>query len=731
MDAWIRATIGGRKVRLTYEDLMQGDAKTQELLHEMYEEGADVECMCCDKPVPMHIRRIRIRPPTYCLVTNKHHQHANSCFRSIQSLTAPPSDRTQSQSVVFNDSPKAHHDQIEIISEAHASQRELTINRSSADPPAQERRTLMPSVAEFNAAQREAAMHKDGPCIVVAAAGSGKTAMLIARMKLLVENGVQPERILACTFTRKAADEMKERLVASLGSRGSQITIGTIHSIAYRMVMPQLGHGWSVVTEPSWLIEQILEPAHSHNPFGVGKILGPSEAILGVHRAKADALWPMQVDGKLGKVYKAYENLKSEKKKLDFEDLLLHAVRLFQTRPDLAQLWRERFDYVLVDEFQDVNQIQWLFLCELVKETRNICVVGDDWQSIYGFRGARPSLMQDFLRQFPDAKKVVLSMNYRSHDLIVELGNRVITLNHGHQIEKRVQANRGISESANVQIVTVQSDVEEARFVSNEIHHLKARFPEVPYSEYAVLYRTNIQSRVYEEALAEHGIAYQIVGDTHFYESRDVKVILDYLRTVCDKSDPGLWGPLIKRPKRFVPNTVVREVQQGGWPAVENHEKCHAFITTITELEKRASPADAIRWLVEAEPEIVRSQDDSEPITWVNSLIQSAARFETIHEFLRFVDWVTEWSQKPKRDAVQLMSIHRSKGLEFETVFVTGLVEGLLPHKKSLTEEGLREETRLCYVAITRAKENLYLLSSETYGNTAFERSRYIKVLQE
>lgn len=720
--------MGGRNYRITYGELAHGDSQLQQLLHELYEAHADLKCMCQDKPVPMHIRRIRIRPPTYCLVTNKYYQHTETCtrnreaFRDRTSDTRPSTQNDYSPIVPENGSwtPK----------EIPATETEQDVEHSRMTAMIGERGMFLSGVEQLSPAQREAAKHKDGPCIVVAAAGSGKTTMLISRIKFLIDSGVQSDRILACTFTRKAADEMKARLVRSIGQNGKQVMIGTIHSIAYRMVMPQLGHGWTVMSEPSWLIEQVLEPVGSHNPFGVGKILAPADAILGVYRAKADALWPMQVDGALGKVYKAYEKLKSERKKLDFEDLLLHAVRLFQTRPDFAEQWRERFDYVLVDEFQDVNQVQWMFLCELVKKTQNICVVGDDWQSIYGFRGARPGLMREFLRQFPDAKKVVLSTNYRSHDLIVDLGNRVITLNRGHQMEKHVQANRGISESAVVQVVTVKSDVEEARFVANEIRQLKEQLPEVPYNEYTVLYRTNIQSRVYEEALAEQGIPYTIVGDTHFYESRDVKVILDYLRTVCDKSDPALWGPLINRPKRFVPNTVVREVQQGGWEAVQNHEKCQVFVKTITQLEKHTVPADAIRWLLESVSGLVKPHDDSEPIKWVDSLTQSATRFETVPQFLRYVNWVIERSKAPKQDAVQLMTIHRSKGLEFETVFLAGVAEGLLPHKKSMDEEGIREETRLCYVAITRARENLYLLSSEMYSDTAFEVSRYIKVLQ-
>jgi len=755
---WIRANTSGRHFRITYDELKQSDSQLQNLLHELYEEQADIACMCQDKPVPMHIRRIRLRPRAYCLVTNKHYEHAESCPRNGKAIRVPtpvlpPSTQIDGSSSIASN----YHIQISKMAEG-----DLSTPSSDVDRFEPQRGMWVPSLEQLNSAQREAATHKEGPCIVVAAAGSGKTAMLIERIKFLVDSGVQPDRILACTFTRKAADEMKARLVHRLGETGKQgnretgkqgnretgkqgnretgkqgnretgkqVTIGTIHSVAYRMVMPQMGDEWDVIPEPSWLIEQVLERAGSHNPHGVGNILPPSEAIFGVYRAKSDALWPMQVDGPLGKVYKAYENVKTERKKLDFEDLLLHAVRLFQTRPDFAEQWQTRFDYVLVDEFQDVNQVQWVFLCELVKRTRNICVVGDDWQSIYGFRGARPELMSAFIRQFPDAKRVVLSTNYRPNDLIIELGNRVIALNRGYQIEKQVRASRGISESAVVQVVTVKTDVEEAGFVANEIKQHREQFPNIPYNEFAVLYRTNIQSRVYEEALAEQEIPFQIIGDTHFYESHTVKVILDYLRTACDKSDPALWGPLINRPKRFVPNAVVREVQEGGWETAQNHLKCQAFVKTIQQLEEHTLPADAIRWLLESVSGLVKSHDDSEPIKWVDSLIQSASLFETVPEFLKYVDWVIERSKTSKQDAVQLMTIHRSKGLEFETVFVAGLAEGLLPYKKSLDENGIREETRLCYVAITRARENLYLLSSEIYSGKTFELSRFIKILQ-
>ena len=255
--------------------------------------------------------------------------------------------------------------------------------------------------------------------------------MLIARIKLLIDNGVSPRRILACTFTRKASHEMKTRLVDLVGARGKEVTIGTIHSIAYRMLLPQLDKGWTVVSEPSWLIEQVLDEPGPYNKHGVGPLMKPTDAALGVYKAKADALWPEQVEGELGKVYAAYEALKTERKQMDFEDLLLHAIRLFRDDPQFAQRWRNRWDYVLVDEFQDTNTAQWLFILELVKRTPNLFVVGDDWQSIYSFRGARPGLMGEFMKQFPQAKKVFLTTNYRSHDLIVDLGNRVIELNRG------------------------------------------------------------------------------------------------------------------------------------------------------------------------------------------------------------------------------------------------------------------------------------------------------------
>ncbi|WP_273369031.1 ATP-dependent helicase, partial [Alicyclobacillus herbarius] len=531
----------------------------------------------------------------------------------------------------------------------------------------------MPTLKELNPAQQAAARHRDGPCMVIAAAGSGKTAVLIARIQYLIESGIDPRAILACTFTRKATEEMRTRLVDVVGLEAAkQVTIGTMHSVAYRMLRTMLGKDdWKVAVDPTWLMESVLDEPSNVNSHGVGPLYkSTQEALTDVSRAKAEALMPEQVDDKvLAKVYSAYEALKAERHILDFDDMLLYALRFFKSEPRFRDRWSRRWQYVLVDEFQDTNLAQWLFLLELVRHTRNLFVIGDDFQSIYGFRGARPDLMFQFHKQFPDAKKIVLDMNYRSHDLILDLAGQVIALNHGHQIEKRVQAARQVSEdTSTAEIITTKSDWGEAKFVAEEISRLHDRYPRIPWSEYAVLYRTNVQSRVYEETFAEHDIPYQVVGDKHFYENHDVKTLLDYLRITQDHSDPGVWVPLLNRPKRFISKQVIEQVKAGGWDAVMAHPKCHAFRETVEELSRYESPAEALRWLVDKHPTVVRQQDADEPVKWVDSLIQSASRYRTVPEFLRYVDWVIEKSKEPKDDAVQLMTIHKSKGLEWWTV---------------------------------------------------------------
>ncbi len=275
----------------------------------------------------------------------------------------------------------------------------------------------------------------------------------------------------------------------------------------------------------------------------------------------------------------------------------------------------------------------------------------------------------------------------------------------------------------------VANEFQEAEAVAEEILQIREQHPDTPWKEFAVLYRTNIQSRLYEEALAEHDIPCQVVGDVHFYESRDVKVVLDYLRTTLDTSDSSIWAPLLNRPMRFLASSTVNELRSRGWEAVVQHPKCQPFVQTIEQLKAHPSPVEAIGWLLHTHPTVVRSQDEDEPIKWMDSLLDSAFRHKTVAQFIRHVDWLIERSKTPVQDAVQLSTIHRSKGLEYDTVFIGGLAEGILPYKKAVAGEALREETRLCYVAITRARENLFLMTASQYGGKPREMSRFVQIL--
>jgi len=581
---------------------------------------------------------------------------------------------------------------------------------------------------ELNPAQQEAVQHRDGPCMVIAAAGSGKTAMLIGRIQYLIDEcAVPPSKILACTFTRKAAEEMQRRLSELIGeAKAKLVTMNTLHSVAYRMVRNAYSKEWRLQPDTSWMVERVLEPANPYNPYGVGPMMKTSDAILGIAKAKADQRIPSDREP-LGKVYRAYEAYRKAKKIYGLEDLVNDATLLCRSRATARDEWQKRWDYVLVDEFQDTNWAQWQLLLELTQRTNNLFVVGDDWQAIYGFRGARPELMtRHFQQQFPEARVLRLMTNYRSHDLIVELGNRIIALNRGHQLPKQVHAFREDSEAV-VQVIEVRDEASEAAFIVEEIREGHRR--QVPWEEMAILYRSNLQSRIYEEMLGQADIPYQVVGDQHFYRSPVVKGLLDYLRAMQPEAPAPVWGPLLNRPKRFIPKDVVVEVTERGWHAMMEHPTCRPFSNVLRALQHIPNPSSALSWLIQHVEGLVPEETQEEP--WLESFVESAARFATIPEYLQYVDRVLERASTPKANGVRLSTVHRSKGLEFQTVFLVGMSEGLFPHHKSHSPEELREETRLCYVGITRAKENLYVLSASEYGGKPRTLSRYIQALQK
>lgn len=709
VSSWIRATVGGQLYRITHAELNENNLRISEILHRLYEEGATLDCMCRQVPVPMHIRRLNAHPPRYCLATNPRHEHATTCVR--HHLYGGKNFRRVPGSM--------NHDK-------------GRIGPNGSSHITMERGFVLPGIDQLNEAQHAAATHKEGPCLVVAAAGSGKTAMLIARIKFLVEGGVSPDRILACTFTSKAVGEMKTRLKTAMGNRARSVTVATMHSVARRMIWPYFGDQWDLREEPAWLLEQILKDPSATNQRGVGKLMTPEEAMPVIRRAKTNGLRPIQLTNPASIVYSAYEQAMKDHHILDFEDLLLESINRFQNDKDFARQWQNRWDYVLVDEFQDTNPVRWTFLLELTQIKKNLFAVGDDAQCIYQFRYSRPELMKEFVRVFREAKQVFLTINYRSNDAIVDLGNDVINLNEGYQIPKRVQASRPTSDNAIIQTVVAENEVDEANGVADEIQKLHSLMPDIPYREYAVLYRTNVQSRLYAETLSDRNIPYHIVGDKHFYESGDIKVVLDYLRAATGYDSKVWFRSIINRPRRFIKTDEVIQLEGAGWEAISVTPKCQGLVEIVNTIKTFTAPVDAIRWLVTTTKDLVRQPKEDEPIKWIEALINSASRHKSIEEFLLYVDWVIKNSkERPDRDAVQLMTIHQSKGLEFETVFVVGLAEGLLPHKNASDPSSLREETRLCYVAITRAKENLYLSRAKKYGEQELPPSIYFETLQK
>ncbi|MHB1681512.1 MAG: ATP-dependent helicase [Bacilli bacterium] len=736
----LRVTLHGVAYRVPVRDWIE---KRERVLQALRQQGVHVVCLCQNPPIPMHVRKTVYG---LSLVTNpkRAKDHAQDCPRRHENWILY--DRPYRMSGLHAEASKGSDGRLDANQRRGADSSPNAL-QSLLGPPNDEEQADnkriqkgirgVPTLDELNAEQRTAATHKDGPCLVVAAAGSGKTATLMARTRWLIEQGIEPRAILLCTFTKKATSEMRSRLQQELGQdAGRAVKVATLHSVAYSLVMPVLGEGWQVQADPAPLIEQALGQRHErYNPHGVGPILDAGRALQEIARYKADGLHPDRILGEgkesVRQVYAAYEAIKRHKRRADFEDLLDMAVQRFRTDASLAAKWRGRWQYIMVDEFQDTNTVQWQFLVELVKDHLNLLVVGDDYQSIYGFRGARPELMAQFSRTYPQARRIFLHTNYRSHEGIIDLSGRIIALNRGHQIEKIVRAHRPEPRSALAEVIGVKTDVDEAKFVADEIARLRRKSPDVPFGEYAVLYRTNTQSRIYEEALTDADLPYTIVGDQHFYETPMVQTLLRYLRTTQDTSDPDVWLPILNRPQRYIARATIEEFRGLGWSAVEADERGRTFTQTIRDLASREKPADALTWLVETQKGLVKLEDD-EPLPWVESLIDAASRHETTAGFLAYVDRVIERSKEKKPDAVQLMTIHRSKGLEFHTVFVGGMVEDLLPHRKNVEEGGeraIREETRLVYVAMTRAKDNLFLLTAEQYGKRAMRPSRYIKVL--
>jgi DNA helicase-2/ATP-dependent DNA helicase PcrA len=626
----------------------------------------------------------------------------------------------------------------------------------------------------LNPAQREAVLHTGGPLVVVAGAGSGKTRVLTRRIARLVAQGTAPWRILAITFTNKAAGEMRERVVELVGDDAKAMWVSTFHSACVRILRrnaDQIGYRSNFTIYDDGDSRRLIE--HILDDRGIDQKRFPARAVAGaISQAKSDLIDPDMYEGRVGtlyerrlaEIYLEYERRLIEANAMDFDDLLVRTVRLFRDHVDVLEAYQERFTHVLVDEYQDTNLAQNEIVMLLGRAHRNVCVVGDTDQSIYRFRGAEMRNLLDFEHAFPDARVILLEQNYRSTQRILDAANAVISNNMMRQPKELWSA---LGDGEKIKRYRAGSDREEAGFVGDEINSLVGG-PGVPFNEIAVFYRTNAQSRSLEEGLMARGIPYKVIGGTRFYDRREIRDLLAYLKLVVNPGDEVALRRVLNVPRRGVGDTTVtrlvayaREHAIGFVEALRSAQDAGASpkavtgIRTLLELldqigaEGVASkpPAEIAEDLLERtgylqmlEAEALhggaKALEAEGRLENLTELVSVASGFADIEGFLETTTLAAAADEIDDGPTVSLMTLHAAKGLEFSTVFLTGMEEGLFPHNQSLAEpDDMEEERRLCYVGITRARERLYL--THTWSRMLFGSwqdsipSRFLKEIPE
>lgn len=624
----------------------------------------------------------------------------------------------------------------------------------------------------LNPQQAEAVINTEGPMLIMAGAGSGKTKVLTCRVANLLQKGVRPYRILAITFTNKAAAEMRERVNNMSGPAAKDVWLFTFHAFCARFLrmeidkLPGYGGNFAIydTADSQNLIKQILKEMNLDD-----KRFQPSGILSRISNAKnalQDAAAFARQAGdfyeqKVADIYSCYEQKLQLNNALDFDDLLMLSIKLLQENKEVREKYQDRFDYFLVDEYQDTNHAQYLLTKFLAAKHRNICVVGDADQSIYGWRGADIQNILDFEKDYPDAKVIKLEQNYRSTQIILDAANAVIENNTGRKPKNLWTENKSGADIIYFQAV---DERDEARFVIEQLQNLQ-RTENKKLGDMAILYRTNTQSRIFEEMLIKSGISYNMVGGLKFYERKEIKDIIAYLRVIFNPADSLSLLRIINVPKRGIGDASLAKIQAYAaannvslFEAVSNAaaidglssrfvSKLDDLAGIIFELMNLASEApveDLIDrvlrdtgYLEELENE--RTPQAQSRIDNLHELISVAQEFAASEEennlenFLAHVALVSDIDDTELgEDAITLMTLHSSKGLEFPVVFLVGMEEGLFPHARTLMDETeIEEERRLCYVGITRAKEKLFLSSTKMrtiYGNTVtYPPSRFLQ----
>lgn len=624
----------------------------------------------------------------------------------------------------------------------------------------------------LNPQQAEAVINTEGPMLIMAGAGSGKTKVLTCRVANLLQKGVRPYRILAITFTNKAAAEMRERVNNMSGPVAKDVWLFTFHAFCARFLrmeidkLPGYGGNFAIydTADSQNLIKQILKEMNLDD-----KRFQPSGILSRISNAKnalQDAAAFARQAGdfyeqKVADIYSRYEQKLRLNNALDFDDLLMLSIKLLQENKEVREKYQDRFDYLLVDEYQDTNHAQYLLTKFLAAKHRNICVVGDADQSIYGWRGADIQNILDFEKDYPDAKVIKLEQNYRSTQIILDAANAVIENNTGRKPKNLWTENKSGADIIYFQAV---DERDEARFVIEQLQNLQ-RTENKKLGDMAILYRTNTQSRIFEEMLIKSGISYNMVGGLKFYERKEIKDIIAYLRVIFNPADSLSLLRIINVPKRGIGDASLAKIQAYAaannvslFEAVSNAaaidglssrfvsklDDLAGIIFELMNLANEAPVEDLIDrvlrdtgYLEELENE--RTPQAQSRIDNLHELISVAQEFAASEEennlenFLAHVALVSDIDDTELgEDAITLMTLHSSKGLEFPVVFLVGMEEGLFPHARTLMDETeIEEERRLCYVGITRAKEKLFLSSTKMrtiYGNTVtYPPSRFLQ----
>lgn len=570
---------------------------------------------------------------------------------------------------------------------------------------------------KLNAEQKAAVLATEEPVIVLAGAGSGKTRVLINRLLYLVlEKHVRPSNILLSTFTNKAAGEILERTMKIFGANNisEKPVIGTFHSLCAKILRRDgkyigIPIGFQIFDTQDQL--DAMKSVFELLDISV-KEVKPRSILATISQAKNQLIDPDQYQSiargyfqeLVAKIYPVYQGLLADHDALDFDDLINKTIELFKKNPEVLSRYQEKFQYVMVDEYQDTNEAQFQLTKLLGGKTRNICIVGDFSQSIYSFRGADFRNLEKFKRDFPESKTFPLSQNYRSTQNILNAATSVISNNTMHPILSLWTENRIGEEIA---VFCADSEHSEAEFIIEKVFQAKSEDPDINFSDIAVLYRTNAQSRALEETFLHNSIPYVLVGGTRFYERREVKDVLSYVAYLANRKNKVALKRIEKIGKRRMEKFLEYLSSEQ-----ENIDKK----STIEVLDEILNKTDYLSLYDEKDPE------EKARIENIKELRSVAIEFPDLHQFLENVALVEQDYESTmggtmpdkksgeKPDAITLMTMHAAKGLEFKIVFIVGMEEGLFPHAQSLLDTGeLEEERRLCYVGITRAREKLYL----------------------